>query len=209
MNQSFERCRLKIRVLLFGDAFRDGPTDRPLDPFAKSHNSLVNVMVFCGISSLLSPPYTKTVGLQIAFTVDFFAPETVSTKRPGAISNRYDASLRASADLPFFVEFIMAPLSARLMHSWVSRFDLAVRTGHLRENIFGESCSRCARSTAGSMMLVRREFCSSAVVEYGTTTVKREARSSVMRLRYAALRDLKDFWLVKAVSVSDLHSLQC
>lgn len=25
MNQSFERCRLKIRVLLLGDPFRDGP----------------------------------------------------------------------------------------------------------------------------------------------------------------------------------------
>lgn len=117
MNQSFERCRLKIRVLLLGDTFRDGPGDRPLDPFAKSHSSLVNVIVFCGMSPSLSPPYTKTVGLQIAFAVDFFAPETVSTKRPGAMSNRYDAFLRASVDLPFSLEFIMAPLSARLIHS--------------------------------------------------------------------------------------------
>lgn len=75
--------------------------------------------------------------------------------------------------------------------------------------MFGESCSRCARSTAGSMMLVRREFCSSVAVKYGTITVRRDARSSVIRLRYAVLLDLKDFWLVKAVSVSDLHSLQC
>jgi hypothetical protein len=116
MNQSFERWRLKIRVLLLGDAFRDGPIDRPLDPFAKSHKSLVNVIVFCGISPSLSPPYTKTAGLQIAFAVDFFAPETVSIKRPGAVSNRYDAFLRASADLPVSPEFIIA-LSARLIHS--------------------------------------------------------------------------------------------
>lgn len=118
MNQSFERCRLKIRVLLLGDIFRDGPRDRLFDPFAKSHKSLVNVIDFCGISLSLSPPYTKTVGLQTIFAADFFAPETVSTKSPGAISNRYDAFLRASDDLPFSSDFIiMVPLSARLMHS--------------------------------------------------------------------------------------------
>lgn len=117
MNQSFERCRLKIRVLLLGDTFRDGPRDRPLDPFAKSHKSLVNIIAFCGISPSLSPPYTKTVGLQTVLAVDFFAPEIVSTKRPGAISNRYDAFLTASVDLPLSPEFIMAPLSARLTHS--------------------------------------------------------------------------------------------
>lgn len=117
MNQSFERCRLKIRVLLLGDTFRDVPRGHPLDPFAKSHKSLANVILFCGISPSLSPPYTKTVGLQTAFAVDFFVLETVSIKRPGAVSNRYDAFLRVSANLPFSPGLITAPLSARLRHS--------------------------------------------------------------------------------------------
>lgn len=58
-------------------------------------------------------------------------------------------------------------------------------------------------------MFVRRELCSSAAVRYGTTTDIREARSSVIRLRYCARLDLKEVWLVNAVSVSALHSLQC
>lgn len=151
----------------------------------------------------------RTFGRQIAFKAIFLPPSTLSTNSPGAMSNRYLASLRLgdSGDVP--VKSIARPPSAKLAHSYTSSRELAVFKGHFNQNTLMDVWNLCARSAAGSTTAFRRELWSSNTDTLGKTTVRYDDRSLEIRYIYDSRLDLNDFWELNAVRVSLRHARHC
>lgn len=113
-DQSLE-WRPEVRILLlwveFLGIFSRGGTCNPLE---WSHSHLVTDAE--GAMSP-SPANTSTVGRQIDLMYTLLFESILSTKRPGAMSNRYDTFRRAGEDvLALFGSNTMPPL-ARFRHS--------------------------------------------------------------------------------------------